>query len=135
MKVYLKDGNLYWLEEPLDGAEMSWDLSETQQEFLRGGGYAELRETQLIIVPKAPEVVETEDSSVLTKREFLSRITPEEYAAIKAATQTNSYVDYFWQMFTLSEFIDIKYIDTVNGVNMLEQFGVIGAGRASEILN
>lgn len=38
MKVYLKDGNLYWLEEPLDDAEMSWDLSETQQEFLRGGG-------------------------------------------------------------------------------------------------
>ena len=134
MKLYLKDGNLYWLEEPLDGAEMSWDLSETQQEFLRGGGYAELRDTQLVIVPRPPEVVESEDK-LLTKREFLKRITPEEYVNIKNAASTNPYVDYFWQMYTMSEDIDLSHPDTIQGVQMLEQFGVIGAGRASEILN
>lgn len=134
MKVYLKDGNLYWLEEPLDGAEMIWDLSETQQNFLRGGGYADLRDTQLIIVPKAAVVIDIEEKFTLTKREFLSRITPSEYAAIRTTAETNPYVDYFWQMFTMSEFIDLNYPDTIQGVNMLEQFGVIGAGRASEIL-
>lgn len=134
MKVYLKNGNLYWLEEPLDSAEMEWELSPLQQDFLRAGGYAELRDTQLVIVPKSPEIVE-EQTTILTKREFLARITPEEYAAIKNAALQNSYVDYFWQMFTLSEFIDIKYPDTIQGVNMLEQFGVIGAGRALEILS
>ena len=35
MKVYLKNGNLYWLEEPLDSAEMEWELSPLQQDFLR----------------------------------------------------------------------------------------------------
>ena len=38
-------------------------------------------------------------------------------------------------MFTLSEFIDINYPDTIQGVNMLEQFGVLGIGRAKEILS
>ena len=38
-------------------------------------------------------------------------------------------------MYTLSEFIDVKYPDTIQGVNMLEQFGIIGIGRAAEILN
>lgn len=91
-------------------------------------------DTQLIIIPKAAETV-IEKSAILTKREFLGKITPEEFVAIKNGASTNPYVDYFWQMFTLSEFIDINHPDTIQGVNMLEQFGLLSSGRALEILN
>lgn len=71
---------------------------------------------------------------ILTKREFIKRLTVAEYAAIKAAAPHHPELDYSWQMFMLAEYIDTRDEDTIAGVTMLEQAGVIAVGRAAEIL-
>lgn len=44
-------------------------------------------------------------------------------------------VDYYWQLFTLAEELDMEDADTIMGINMLEQAQLLGVGRAQEILN
>jgi hypothetical protein len=83
--------------------------------------------------PNAP--IEGVASRILTKREFIKRFTVEEYAGIKAAATVNATLDYYWQMFMLAEEINTGDADTVAGVQMLEQAGLIAAGRAEEILH
>ncbi len=73
-------------------------------------------------------------SSVLSKREFIKRLTVTEYATIKTAALTNPTLDYYWQMFMLAADINTGDPDTVAGVQMLEQAGLIAVGRAAEIL-
>lgn len=89
----------------------------------------------LTITPAIPVIEETITSNIITKREFLKRFTPEEYAAIRQATVANAMVDYFWQMFILSEEVDLLNQDTAYGINMLEQAGLLAQGRAMEILS
>ena len=72
--------------------------------------------------------------STLTKREFLKRFTPEEYSMIKVAAQANSFVDYYWQQFILAEEIIMSDLDTIAGIHLLEQAGILGVGRANEII-
>lgn len=74
-------------------------------------------------------------SSKLTKREFIKRFTVVEYATIKQAATQNTMLDYYWQLFMLAEYIDMADTDTVSGITMLEQAGLINTGRAGEILN
>ena len=73
--------------------------------------------------------------SILTRRGFIKRFTVSEYGDIKAAAQSNDTVDYYWQMFCLAEEIDTSDPDTVAGMMMLEQAGLIATGRATEVLN
>lgn len=73
--------------------------------------------------------------NILSKLQFLKKFTSQEYAQIKATTATNSEVDYYWQMFMVSSEIDKTDPDTIAGVNLLEQLGIIAVGRAAEILN
>lgn len=70
----------------------------------------------------------------LTKRAFIKRLTVDEYTAIKTAAEATPTLDYYWQLFMLAEFIDLDDPDTVAGVTLLEQAGLIAAGRAAEIL-
>lgn len=77
---------------------------------------------------------ETKVNTSISKRELLKRITADEYAAIKAAAALNGQIDYFWQMFLLSEEVVLNHPDTVAGFNTLEAVGILGAGRAAEIL-
>lgn len=70
----------------------------------------------------------------LSKREFMKRLTPEEYATIKAAAAANSQIEYFWQMFMLSEQIVMTHPDTAAGLEMLEAVGLLAPGRAAEIM-
>ena len=134
MEVYLKDGNVYWLDEPLEDAEAVWPLTEQQEVFLREGGYADVVNNRLVIYPKEPEV-STVESGFITKREFLKKFTPTEYAAIKSATLTIPEVDYFWQLFMLAEEVSLTHPETIQGITMLEQIGLLPKGRASEILD
>jgi hypothetical protein len=73
-------------------------------------------------------------SAPISKREFLKKFTPAEYAAIKTTAAVNATLDWYWQQFLLAEFIDMSDADTIAGIDMLEQAGLIAAGRAAEIL-
>lgn len=71
---------------------------------------------------------------ILTKKEFLKRLTPIEYVTIKTASLQNPYLDYYWQLFMLAEHIDLTDTDTVQGIYLLAQAGLIQPERPAEIL-
>ena len=71
---------------------------------------------------------------VLTKKEFLKRLTPYEYAAIETATTQNPIVKYYWQLFMLAEEINLDDPDTVQGLQLLVMGGLLDSNRPTEIL-
>lgn len=70
----------------------------------------------------------------LTKKEFLKKLTPIEYAAIKNAASADAIIDYYWQLFMVAEFIDLDDHDVLSGLAALERVNLIGIGRAMEII-
>lgn len=85
------------------------------------------------VVFSAPPVP-TPVATPWTKKEFLLKFTPAEYAAIAAATKTNAVLDYYWQLFMVAENVLKTDPATVAGINALESAGLLAAGRAAEIL-
>ena len=73
-------------------------------------------------------------SRILTKKDFLKRVSPYEYTQIKTAAAANTYVDYYWQLFMLAEHIDLDDPDTIGGITMLSQAGLIAPERVPVIL-
>lgn len=71
---------------------------------------------------------------IVTHLNFLSRFSSAEYAAIQAARAVSADLDFEWQKFFVAEYIDLDYPPTVAGVTALENAGLIGAGRAAEML-
>lgn len=133
MNAYLFPHGITCTDQPLADYLAVWELNETEAELCRAGAACEYRDGKLIITP-APPVINQPESMVLTKREFLKRITPEEYATIKGAATANAVVDYYWQMFVVAENVDTADADTISGITMMEQAGLLAPGRAAEIL-
>lgn len=69
-----------------------------------------------------------------TKKEFLLKFTPSEYAAIKAGAAADSVLDYYWTLFNVADNVLKTDPVTISGINTLETAGLIGPGRAAEIL-
>lgn len=69
-----------------------------------------------------------------TKKEFLLKFTPAEYAGIIAATKTNAVLDYYWQIFMVADNVLKTDPVTIGGVTALEAEGLLAPGRAAEIL-
>lgn len=88
-------------------------------------------ENGVFIAPDEPEAVVTP----WTKKEFLLKFTPSEYAAIAAATKSNSTLDYYWQLFMVAENVLKTDPATIAGINDLESAGLLAPGRAEEILS
>lgn len=70
----------------------------------------------------------------LTRLEFRDRFTTNEKRAIYAATATSVDLKIYLDELALAEFVDTENASTAAGVQMLETYGLIGAGRAAEIL-
>lgn len=70
----------------------------------------------------------------LTKLEFLNRFTAEERIGIRAAAQASPAIADYLAMLDAAQ--DVSLIDprTIGGAQALEAAGLIGAGRAAEIL-
>lgn len=71
-------------------------------------------------------------SSTITKLQFQRRFTMQERIAIRASTDP-IVVDYR-ELGTLAESIELTDADVVAGLGYLESEGLIGTGRAAEIL-
>ena len=71
----------------------------------------------------------------ITKLGFKQRFTQEERIAIRTASSANPVVFDFQDLVDSATFIDLSRQDTADAVNALEQFGLIAAGRASQILS
>lgn len=70
----------------------------------------------------------------LTKLAFMNRFTMDEKAAIYTAAKQNVYIEIWLDQFKLAEYVDVSDPRTIAGINALESFGLIGAGRAAELL-
>ena len=79
-----------------------------------------------------PEMV-TEKISILTQLEFLRRFTLNERIKIRAS-QDLMVIDFLYLLSQAQE-ISLSDPDTIQGVNYLEQIGLIDENRAAEILN
>ena len=71
---------------------------------------------------------------IMTKREYLGRFTQAERVAIRAAASANPVLDDYLKLMELAQEINLYDPDTVAAVQMLEQSGLIAAGRAAEVL-
>ena len=84
-------------------------------------------------VLKKPEVVPPVQRTI-TKLEYLRRFTTAERVAIRAAASANPVLDDYLKLMELAQEINLDDVDTVAAVQMLEQSGLIDAGRAAEVL-
>ena len=70
----------------------------------------------------------------ITKLEYLRRFTTDERVAIRAAAVANPVLDDYLKLMELAQEINLDDTDTVAAVQLLEQSGLIAAGRAAEVL-
>lgn len=70
----------------------------------------------------------------ITKLEYLRRFTPKERIAIRAAAEQDAALTDYLQLMELAQEINLDDPDTIAAVQMLEQSGLIAAGRAAEVL-
>lgn len=71
----------------------------------------------------------------ITKLSFMERFTDEELAAIYAAAKTDVRVEVWMDKMKLASEIDLADPRTRAGVEALEALGLIGQGRAAEVLS
>lgn len=74
-------------------------------------------------------------SRVMTKLEYLRRFTQAERIAIREAAKVSPVLEDYLQLLELATEINTGDADTIAAVTMLEQAGLIGTGRAQEILH
>lgn len=71
----------------------------------------------------------------ISKLAFMERFTDEELAAIYAAAKTDVRVEVWMDKLKLAGEVDLNDPRTKAGVRALEAFGLIGEGRAEQILS
>ena len=85
----------------------------------------------IVIETPAPVILPI---TVLTKYQFMNRLTVPERIAIFELESSNSMVKMWLEMFKIADEIDVTNAETIAGVNMLSQLGVITSDRITEIL-
>lgn len=77
---------------------------------------------------------ELKPKRLITKLDYMNRFTDTELATIYTVAKTNIAVEIWLEKFKLASEINLDDPRTIGGVQALEQYGLIGAGRAMEIL-
>lgn len=85
-------------------------------------------------IPNSLSFAPKSTSRKLTKLQYLRRFTQQERINIRNAAGSSPELYDYLAMLELAEEIDLDDPDTVGAVNMLEMIGLIGAGRADEVL-
>lgn len=73
-------------------------------------------------------------SRTLTRLQYMGRFTDGELAAIYTAAKSVVQIEVWLEKFKLAEFVDLDDPLTLAGLQGMEAAGLIGAGRAAEIL-
>lgn len=110
-------------------------LAKAQQAY--GSVAAEMTQAQFVQLLVANQVAGFMNLYVtknLTNLDFLNRFTQAERIAIRTAAQSNAAVADYLAMQDAASGIDLTDTRTIAGVNALEAAGLIGAGRAAQIL-
>ena len=119
----------YIVTRKSDGAEVLRYSADAPVEWA-GMSFATHDHTEARTPTAAPSGPRT-----MTKLEYLRRFTVDERVAIRAAAEQNAVLADYLQLMELAQDINTGDPDTVAAVTMLEQAGLIAAGRANEVLN
>lgn len=100
-------------------------------------GYAvkEVQDTTGIWNTKTLEFEPAPASKLRTTLEFMDLFTDAELVGVLDAAKQNSQIQLFVMRMEQASYIDLENRLTIDGVNSLELIGLIGPGRAEEILN
>ena len=141
---YIPEYGLLYAQHVVQATEYQLDREwkDTYSFPIDGWSWFDTREQAEISFVLPPSVPDT----VITKLAFRQRFTPTERVTIEiaslddpaasmqarqlAATLRSSQVD-----LAAAKWIDLTRPDTITGVQTLEAFGLLGAGRAAEILS
>lgn len=72
-------------------------------------------------------------SRVVSRQEFVGRLTFEEFAAVIAAGEQSPTLKAYLRRLDMYDLINLDSDQTVAGLNLLESIGLIGPGRAAQI--
>lgn len=120
----------YIVTRKSDGAEML-RYSAAQAQEVNGLDLVDYDHTEWTPEAQPPATA----NRTLTKLEYLRRFTVDERVAIRAAAAANPVLADYLALMELAQEINTCDPDTIAAVQMLEQAGLIAAGRAQEILN
>lgn len=120
----------YIVTRKSDGAEVL-RYSAAQAQEVNGFDLVDYAHTEW--TPEAQQSATA--NQTLTKLEYLRRFTTDERVAIRAAAAANPVLGDYLKLMELAQEINTGDPDTIAAVQMLEQAGLIAAGRAQEILN
>lgn len=81
-----------------------------------------------------PPVLEPR-KTILTPLELINRFTDQEAKMIIRISKNNEDVELWWIKYNKATYINLEDPQTIAGIQALEQVGIIGTGRANEILN
>lgn len=124
---------IYVVTRKADGGEVYRYDAPAPVEW-NGMEFATHDHTQVVEV--APDgVIVGQSSRILTKLEYLRRFTQAERVAIREAAKVNPILEDYMALLDLAEEVNTGDADTIAALQMLEQAGLIAAGRAGEILN
>lgn len=104
--------------DPVYEAYQAWHLADT-----------DAHQINTVYLP-APEVPSRE----ISRLEFMNLFQDAELAAICSTAKVSVAVEIWLEKFKLSEFVNLDDPRTAGGIHALEQSGLLGVGRAAEIL-
>ena len=108
----------YESDAPVEWAGMEFS-THAHAEFIADGGVSQ----------------EFTNLGPISKLAYMERFTDAELAAVYGAAKVSLAVEVWLEKFKLSEFIDLADPRTLAGLQALESNGLIGAGRALEVLH
>ena len=123
----------YIVTRKADGAEVYRYQSDLPVEW-HGMAFATHDHTPAPVINPDGSIEGAIVGRTLTKLEYLRRFTTEERVAIRAAASVNPVLDDYLKLMELAQEINLDDPDTIAAVQMLEQSGLIAAGRAVDVL-
>jgi len=131
----LINGNLIYFQQPSEilGDATQYALDNGYKEVITIDGNGTMYETDNSIIIERLPVINVQQT--FSKLEFINRFTDTELVNIYTASKTIIEIEIWLDKFKLAEYIDITSPTTVSGLQSLESNGLIGEGRANQIIN
>ena len=114
---------------------MDWEWFSNKNNSMKSIQFNALTgETSEIEVLEQTEIKSNIQMNILTKYQFMNRLTIPERIAIFSLENSNPMVKMWLEMFKIADEIDVTNAETIAGVNMLASMGIIEEIRIEEIL-
>jgi hypothetical protein len=115
--------------------EMRYKIISTNQEILADEQFMQNHHpNDFVLVVEEVLPFPTPIDSKVTRLAFRNRFTTNEKIALYTAAESNVQLKVYLDDVNAATYIDLTLPETIAGVQLLEAAGIIGSGRANEIL-